>query len=360
MRLQQLMVAAIAVMFISQDAYALFCGKRCKRKKAKAKEHLANGGNCTDLRGGAKRKCKRQARKIARDTAKEQCASAGKKRRCRRKIRRDEKGRMGAYGFIGAKKANKQSKANWASYNQKKAELDQLLATGQISSNQHAQMLKIAEKQRLKESNRIGRVKTIKTVAAVGVAAATVATAGIAGVAAAGTTATGVASNVAVSAAGATTIYGSTGAAVLGTAGGALAATGGAAVAGGAALAAAGAGGSRKLGAANSAYYAKLNALKAANNPQAQHVAHAQPAYGRNPAASSPCKRLPVGSCQRKMCRCSVGVKRASQGLPILNHTNKNGGPSINKICAQHARLGPQGAWQALKNIRPNFVGRCH
>ena len=60
------------------------------------------------------------------------------------------------------------------------------------------------------------------------------------------------------------------------------------------------------------------------------------------------------------MCRCSVGVKRASQGLPILNHTNKNGGPSINKICAQHARLGPQGAWQALKNIRPNFVGRCH
>ena len=352
MRLQQLMVAAIAVMFISQDAYALFCGKKCKRKKAKAKEHLANGGNCTDLRGGAKRKCKRQARKIARDTAKEQCASAGKKRRCRRRVRRDIKAKHGAYGFIGAKKANAQGKANWELFEQRKAELDAQLASGAITPQQHREMLKFARRQRKIESNRIGKVKTIKTVAG---AAAVVATGGAAAVGLAG--AKGIAAGAAVGA--------------------------GAGLGVGAAAGANGA--SRNLHKMDAGYQAKMAQIHAQNGeavadhsgsgyaqPAYGQPAYGQPAYGqaapqaqyaaygRNPAASSPCKRLPVGSCQRKMCRCSVGVKRASQGLPILNHTNKNGGPSINKICAQHARLGPQGAWQALKNIRPNFVGRCH
>lgn len=121
-------------------------------------------------KGKSKRKCKRGARKKGRELAKELCGG-GKSRKCKRKVRRDVKGYAGAYGFVGAKKANAQSKANWDSYGQKKAELEQALASGQINQMQYEEMIRMAKRQRIKESNRIGRVKTIKSVAAPGVGA---------------------------------------------------------------------------------------------------------------------------------------------------------------------------------------------
>lgn len=175
MKLQHLFLMIATVAFFSQDASALFCGKKCQAKKAKAAEHLANGGNCTDLSGGAKRKCKRLARKKARNSA----------------------------------------------------------TVAYPSGSGYAQPVGGGYAQPV----------------------------GIGGV--------------------------------------------------------------------------------------------------RSPASVGRCKNFPPGSCNRKKCRCQTGVRRASQGLPILNHTNKRGQPTINKICAQNAHLGADGAWQALKQVRPKIAHMC-
>ena len=191
MKLQHLFLMIATVAFFSQDASALFCGKKCQAKKAKAAEHLANGGNCTELSGGAKRKCKRLARKKARNSATVAYPSGS--------------GYAQPVGGVYAQPVG----GGYA----------------QPVGGGYAQPV------------------------------------GIGGV--------------------------------------------------------------------------------------------------RSPASVGRCKNFPPGSCNRKKCRCQTGVRRASQGLPILNHTNKRGQPTINKICAQNAHLGVGGAWQALKQVRPKIAHMC-
>jgi hypothetical protein len=163
------LVMFVALIFMSIPAQAGFlCGKKCKAKKTKAKAHLAQGGNCTDLRGSAKRKCKRIGRKKARKVAKKKCKGRG--RACRRTIKRDLKAKQGLYGFVGAKKANAKGRENWDLFNQRSEELQAMLNSGEISYGQYQDMIKDARHQRKRESNSIGRSKTIKTLAVAGIA----------------------------------------------------------------------------------------------------------------------------------------------------------------------------------------------
>jgi hypothetical protein len=190
--------------------------KKDERKMGKlsegAKKIVLEGGNCDALKGKDKRTCKRAARQkariISRASAAEGGDCAGKSgkdlRQCQRTIRRDEKGKRGAFGFIGEKKANKLSQENWAAFNSCKAELDKLKVANEISQADYDSILQQAEDARLSKSKIIGRQKAIKTGVAVGVAAATVATGGMALGAVSAKAAAGAALSTAISAKSAT------------------------------------------------------------------------------------------------------------------------------------------------------------
>lgn len=175
-----LLLLSISTMaFYTQDADALFCGKKCKAKKAAGKKAAANGDNCSQLKGKAKRVCKRTVRKTARKEAKE----LGLKGKEKRQYKRDAKARQGAYSFIGSKKANNAGAASWQQYELEKQELENLYASGQIGVEEYNHRMMIIENNRKSRNMKIGREKTIKTV----VAAGAVATGGIVGAAAVGT-----------------------------------------------------------------------------------------------------------------------------------------------------------------------------
>jgi hypothetical protein len=166
--------------------------KKDDRKMGKlseeAKKIVLEGGNCDALKGKDKRTCKRasrqKARIISRASAAEGGDCAGKSgkdlRQCQRTIKRDEKGKRGAFGFIGEKKANKLSQENWAAFNACKTELDKLKSSQEITQADYDSILEQAENARLGKSQIIGRQKAIKTGVAIGVVAATAATGGLA------------------------------------------------------------------------------------------------------------------------------------------------------------------------------------
>jgi hypothetical protein len=303
------------------NAEAFLCGKKCKAKKAVAAKHIRSGGNCTDLKGRAKRKCKSQARKIGKKIAKNRCA--GKGANCRRTVKRDQKAKHGSYGFIGAKKANAQGKANWEQFRGRKADLRQQLNSGQITHQQFKELSNVARKGRVSESYRIGTTKSFKTIATIGA----IASGGLVGV----------------------------GAAV-----GASALQKGAH--------------KRKFQKSNIAYKKKLaiangsfqkggqqfNTGQAYGNQQGYGAA---PSYGSRAVAHAAqggsCQQHPKGSCEIKKCKCANGVRRANKGKQIKHHTNRNGKPTVQAICAQNAHFGLIGAWDALIQQKQHLRRKC-
>jgi hypothetical protein len=314
-----------SLMIFTFSAQAKRCGRKCK--KAKAKKHLAAGKNCTLLKGSAKRKCKRIGRKQAKKLAKDKCAGKGAK--CRRMLRRDEKARLGLYGFVGAKKANTQGSENWKLYEQRKAKLDVLLKTGKISQPKYNHMLKMAQAQREKESNKIGKTKAVKTVAAIGVAAATVATGGVAGAAFIGATS-------------GTLVAGMTGAVGFAAASASTAAlaTGGVAVVGAAATA-----GSnrrrrrRRVASQNNTYERSLNRAHATSPRRTRYKrATRYTASSRTNTVRRDCKSLREGSCEKAKCLCQF-----AQANPSRRYNNET-----SSFCAKYSNQGFEKIWGEL------------
>lgn len=185
MNITQYGLAIALVSLFSFDSQALCLTKKCREKKQMGQQMAAEGGDCSSLRGKAKRACKKSVRKSARAEAREQCGGGlFKGSRCRKEVRRDGFAQQGAFRGIGAKKANQEGRANFEQFRQEKRALKQMYRNGEITREDYMAGVEDAKAQRVSSNFKTGRKKAIKTAAVIGAFAG----AGLVGAAATGAT----------------------------------------------------------------------------------------------------------------------------------------------------------------------------